>query len=213
MLAKAEAELTIRGGIRFMNKDLAGLFFERSVEAIKKKRQSQPYKLMVKNFMEALAGPSSKVLPPLSAEHRTLPSPSAHEIIEIGENNVAPPIAGPPVSCHSTGPQAKPECDLIPIVALYREPQRTEEQELDVLTWAMLLELPPSNGVFSAVDIVLKLNKDSPKRVFLDISQWLLRAAVREVTSSEAQKRKGIFALQSTATSSTGVKSAKATIF
>ncbi|KAF8766535.1 hypothetical protein HNY73_019588 [Argiope bruennichi] len=188
MLAKAEAELTIRGGVRFMNKELAGLFSERSVETIKKKRQSQPYKLMLKNFMEALAGPSSKALPPLSAEQCTLPSPSAQEMDVV--NNVAPPTAGPPASSHSTEPQATPEFDSIPIAALYRGQYRTEEQELDDLTWVMLQQLPPSNGVFSAVDIVLKLNKDSPKEVFLGHLASVIESAVREVTSSEAQKRK-----------------------
>ncbi|KAF8793395.1 Retrovirus-related Pol polyprotein type-2 like protein [Argiope bruennichi] len=188
MLAKAEAELIQSGGVRFMNKEMTGLFSERSVEAIKKKRQSQPYKLMLKNLLEALAGPSSNALPPLSAEQRTLPSHSAQD--EVEGIDVVPPTAGPPVSSHSTGSQAMPECDLlIPIVA-FRGPYRTEEQELDVLTWAMLKELPPSNGVYSAVDIILKLNKDSPKEVFLGHLATVFESAVREVTSSEAQKRK-----------------------
>ncbi|KAF8795201.1 hypothetical protein HNY73_003076 [Argiope bruennichi] len=141
-----------------MNKELTGLFSERSVEAIKKKIQSQPYKIMVEHFLEALVGPSSNALPLPSAEQLTLPSPSAQ--IDEGVNVVAPRTTGPPASSYSTSPQVQPEIDIISIVA-FRGLYRTEEEDLEDLTWEILREIPPSNGVYSAVDIILKLKKGS----------------------------------------------------
>ncbi|GBO00898.1 hypothetical protein AVEN_16323-1 [Araneus ventricosus] len=67
MLTKAEAELITRRVVRFMNQELAGMFDDRSLEAIKKK-QSPRYKQIVKNFLDALAGPVSPLPPSASSK-------------------------------------------------------------------------------------------------------------------------------------------------
>ncbi|GBN32477.1 hypothetical protein AVEN_185186-1, partial [Araneus ventricosus] len=60
----------------------------------------------------------------------------------------------------------QPEIRPIPIMA-FRGSYRSELQELDDLIWATLNKLPPSDGIYSCVDIILRLNKDSHREVFL----------------------------------------------
>ncbi|GBO45476.1 Retrovirus-related Pol polyprotein from type-2 retrotransposable element R2DM [Araneus ventricosus] len=203
MLAKAEAELVKRGGVRFMNQELAGMFAERSIEAIKKKRQSQPYKAMVKNFLDALAGPVAPVAPSPPCATNSISSlrPTTRSVGQQGSTAPIPttqttlcdpatPTAGPSANSQPTVSHLdQPEIRPIPIMA-FREPYRSEMQELDDLTWTILQKLPSSNGIYSAVDIILKLNKDSPREVFLGHLASVIESAVRELTPSETQERK-----------------------
>ncbi|GBN60068.1 hypothetical protein AVEN_135926-1, partial [Araneus ventricosus] len=55
----------------------------------------------------------------------------------------------------------QPEIRPIPIMA-FRGSYRSELQELDDLIWATLNKLPPSDGIYSSVDIILRLNPLTP---------------------------------------------------
>ncbi|GBN11179.1 hypothetical protein AVEN_147567-1, partial [Araneus ventricosus] len=203
ILAKAEAELIQKGGVRFMNQELAGMFAERSIEAIKKKRQSQPYKLMVKNFLDALAGPvapvapatpcatnlTSRLRPTRARGQQSSTAPIPANITPTISDQVSPTTGTSASSQPTVSHPDQPEIRPIPIVA-FRGPYRSEMQELDDLIWAILLKLPPSNGIYSAVDIILRLNKDSPREVFLGHLASVIESAVREVTPPETQERK-----------------------
>ena len=54
LLACAEAELTIAGGVRFMNHALHERFVHRTVEAIKKARQKDSYKSKLRDYLSRL---------------------------------------------------------------------------------------------------------------------------------------------------------------
>ncbi|GBN17321.1 Retrovirus-related Pol polyprotein from type-2 retrotransposable element R2DM [Araneus ventricosus] len=69
---------------------------------------------------------------------------------------------GTSASSQTTASHSYPsEIRPIPIVS-FRGPYKSEVQELDELTWAILCRLPPSDGIFYSGQY-LKLNKDSPR--------------------------------------------------
>ena len=55
LLACTEAELIHNGGVRFMNHALRERFVHRTVEAIKKMRQRDEYKVKVRTYLDRLA--------------------------------------------------------------------------------------------------------------------------------------------------------------
>uniref|UniRef100_A0A1B0C6M5 C2H2-type domain-containing protein n=1 Tax=Glossina palpalis gambiensis TaxID=67801 RepID=A0A1B0C6M5_9MUSC len=86
LLARKEAELTIDGKTRFMNKALAALFPARSLEAIKKIRQKPLYRQHVERYVSSMSNERLLDAPGTSSDTAPLIPPSV-----TSSPSIAPP--------------------------------------------------------------------------------------------------------------------------